>query len=156
MHMYILLAVDQMLTEVERESSLPVARLYFLHRRQSLQLNCFLMMAVRGILEGKNYCPVDVIFTIVFTVFNSVTGCTEFPKVSRVHSMCCVFLSRDLYCNCEQGWTREEVKAISAEMCEFKTEAFELSSSVCTSGSYTTKFSLLDYSVEGFRKIGDL
>lgn len=74
----------------------------------------------RGILERKYYRTVDIVFPIVHDFIDGVTGYTKSLRMTRVHVMYSFFSSTTMSGNWKQMWTVEELKAISAESCEYK------------------------------------
>lgn len=84
-----------------------------------------------------------------------MTEYTTFSKMARVHAIYISMMCRVISSDWKQGWTNKEMKAFSAQVCEFKYVVMKFFS-VCTSIVYTMNFHFLDHLVEDLKRFGDV
>lgn len=76
--------------------------------------------------------------------------------MTKLHLVCSSRMSRVISSDWIPGWTSKNLDGFGTEVCEFKSEAMKLFSSVSESKVYTIRSSFLNHFVEDLRSLGDV
>lgn len=151
------LALNSMLAALERYFPLTGLRTDNLHREMSLKVDeFFLIGGIQGMLEGKSYCAVGMVFPIACGFNCRLIRYTKSSTMNNVYVMHCSLMSRVTRSSWGWLWTSQELKKFGTKVRESNRPVVELFSFACTSGVNEIKFELLDHLVPKVRRFRDI
>lgn len=155
--MALLRACNAILAHVEEKYALPGLHVDFAKTGKTTQLNgLFTADGLRGMLEGKDYYAVDMVFPFVAAFIDRSLGFEEKCELTRMNVLYIEIINKVLVDHRDRRWREGELLRLRGEIREFKSVVEGAFASHCPSGLYTLKYHLLDHLVEDLERFGSI
>ena len=107
---------------------------------------------IRGMLEGKDYKAVDMVFPFVGAFIDMCCGDEESCPITKISSQYTEIMTTCLGMGVERGWTEEKLSKLEESIKTFKTLARNVLGDYQTSGMGVKKWHMLDHLVPNIRR----
>lgn len=153
----ILKALNGILATIERKYFAPGLHVDFSKKEKSSTLNgLFGNDGLRGMLEGKNYRSVDLVFPFLMGFLDRVLGFQETPTLTKMHTTYTDLMVHCLHDAQTTGWTAKSILTVAENITSMKKMIVSQYGPHSTTGLYTLKFHLLDHLPEDISRFGSL
>lgn len=153
----LLRACNALLAAIENQFGAPGFHVDFSTKEKSQQLNgLFLNNTIRGMLEGKDFKCLDMVFPFVAAYIDRVTGYQDNAPLTDICTSYTTLMQDLLYDNTSTGWSRDMIADITHRISLLKSKCVHTFEKHCEHGIHTLKFHLLDHVVEDLSKFGGL
>ena len=123
----------------------------------SAQLNgIFLPTGLRGMVEGKDYRVLDIVFPFVFGYADIWLGSQDEAPLTRIHVFYTDLVNRLMSNNHSRGWSAADMDELQNAVREFKKLLWCVFGPHCNNGLNTLKFHLLDHLVHDLKRFGSI
>jgi len=153
----ILKSFNAILAEIEKNYPATGLHVDFSKKEKSAQMNGFYLRdGVRGMLEGKNYRAVDMVFPFLAAFFDRAVGFSQDPSFTALNTMYTDIMVCVLHDYPRSGISSEDVEDLGNRVLQFKEAVIAFFGDYCDKGVFTLKFHLLDHMVDDLRRFGSL
>lgn len=153
----LLMATNAILADIQKNYPAPGLQVDFSKKEASVQLNGFFMKeGIKGMLEGKNYRSVDMVFPFISAFIDRVTGFENAADMTRVCTLYTEIMTSALYDFPRNPPDSEIISEFKKKVQYFKVLTIKTFQDFCVSGLFTLKFHLLDHMVEDMERFGSL
>lgn len=142
-----------MLSAIEQNFRAPGLHVDFSKYGDSTQLNgLFTKDGLRGMLEGKDYRSVDMVFPFVAAFIYRCTGLEEDAPLTRINTTYSEIFNKLLNDGPEEGWSEQDIISLGDDITSCKTSVIKTFDDHCESCLHTLTVHLLDHLVEDVRR----
>ena len=153
----VLRGCNTVLSVFQNEYMMPGTRVDFSKKEGSSQLNgIYMTRGLRGMLEGKDYRALDVMFPFVFGYVDCWLGTSAEASLTKIHVSYTDLVNRLMTDNFGEGWSAADFSDMQKEVSAFKEDISKLFGPHCKTGLQTLKFHLLDHMVLDLERFGSL
>ena len=155
--MNILRAVNSILATIEKDFGAPGLHIDFSKHERSTQLNgLYVREGLRGMLEGKNYRALDMVFPIIVGFLERCLGFASAPVLTDLHVRYSELMLKTQFDIVESGVSPAVVAQLKEDIHNFKQEMVAVYGPHSSHGLYTLKFHLLDHLADDIGKYGNV
>jgi len=153
----VLKAANAILAEIEKKYPATGIHVDFSKKEKTAQLNGFFLRdGVRGMLEGKNFRSIDLVFPFIASFIDRALGFQGNPVITTVKTMHTEVMVTCLHDFPRKGVSEVDLQDFEKKIYNFKKTVMQFYGKYCEKGLFTLKFHLLDHMVEDMRKFGTL
>ena len=129
----------------------------FSSSQKSAQLNGFFTnTGVKGMLEGKDYHQLDMVFPFVAAFIDRASRRTIEAPLTSVCTAYSDLLNTLMFTKQRGGFSKEDIRKLSDEVLSFKKKATDVLGNLDDINLFTLKFHLLDHLCNDLARFGDL
>ena len=153
----VLRGCNSILSEFQRYYIMPGMKVDLSKHEGSAQLNgIFLPTGLRGMVEGKDYRVLDIVFPFVFGYADIWLGSQDEAPLTRIHVFYTDLVNRLMSNNHSRGWSAADMDELQNAVREFKKLLWCVFGPHCNNGLNTLKFHLLDHLVHDLKRFGSI
>lgn len=153
----LLRAGNSILSNIDEKYPMNGKRVDFSRQEYRTGINgLFLKTGVRGMLEGKDWKNIDMVFPFVAAFVDKMSGCRKGGLLTKVNVQYTEIL-HDVYYNFPaEGVTESDIMLLKQKITSFQKGCIKLFGESCKTGLHTLKFHMLHHLAENVEKYIDV